>query len=86
MGVRWYERGVDLRTGEPFRADVLPPRDYRWKRLEQIAALQRPFPLLESWTRWEARGVTRLVAVTSRSHAPRTPPHPVEAETLWIGR
>lgn len=84
---------LDLRTGKtiPETISPLPPGiPYRWKRFEQVLALQRPSSFLNAWAdsycqQHQGHLVQIQIRVLYRaSHAPGASPHPLQNELIWL--
>ena len=83
----------DLRTGDPVPETIhpLPPgTPYRWKRFEQVLALQRPASFLNAWATsycQQYQGFLEQVQIRvlyRASHPPGTLPHPLQNELIWL--
>jgi hypothetical protein len=83
----------DLRTGDlvPETINPLPPgTPYRWKRFEQVLALQRPASFLNAWADsycQQHQGYLAQVQIRvlyRASHPPDAPPHLLQNELIWL--
>lgn len=84
---------LDLRTGKtlPETISPLPPGiPYRWKRFEQVLALQRPSSFLNAWADsycQQHQGHLEQIQIQvlyRASHPPDTSPYPLQNELIWL--